>query len=97
MRIHKTDVFRITQVELVGKCKLHSHFLQVRQKQVLEQERFRQQQALEEQRYRQQMQQQEEFRRQRKVEQERQQEMAQDNFDRCVNPAFLRKGSFCHG
>ena len=52
-RIHETDVFKITQAELVGKCKLHSHFLQVRQKQVLEQERFRQQQALEEQRYRQ--------------------------------------------
>lgn len=55
--------------------RLFFHHYQVRQKQVLEQERFRQQQALEEQRYRQQMQQQEEFRRQRKVEQERQQEL----------------------
>ena len=36
--------------------------------------------------------------RQEIAEQERQQEMAQDNFDRCVvNLAFLRKGSFCHG
>ena len=57
----------------VFKC--YGNSFQVRQKQVLEQERFRQQQALEEQRYRQQMQQQEEFRRQRKVEQERQQEL----------------------